>query len=490
MRKVKLALIVSVSIATSIALQANDSYSFEEEISKISKSLESEFVKYENKKDMFEDTNDFEEGFDDEVEELVEEITSKEEEESLLISIPGLSGKITQQASYSLRKKEHHDGLTSLRSSIFLDYENKFESGLRFKVNAKTYYDSIYSIKKEEVFTKEEKDVLGSEVRLYDAYVEGQITDNLDVKFGRQVVVWGRSDTIRVTDVINPIDNRNPGMTDIEDIRIPLTMVKLDYFIGDWRITPIAILEQSFSLNPPYGSNFYPFEMNSPKEKEYKGVSPALSVGAEFNGWDINFYASRLRDDEGHINIDFEEGMTKKHNEVNMLGTAINVLSGSWLFKTEFAYKDGLKYTWTKDKDFSRTDLLLGVEYNGISDTTINYDVVTRKIGGYDESLMNPYFPIEETTYQHALRIGSSFLNSELKVDYVISMNGKSLNEGGFQRATMKYEIADGINANLGVVDYIGTKKTGEMASGAGSMSLFNEIKDNDMVFMDISYSF
>jgi len=60
------------------------------------------------------------------------------------------------------------------------------------------------------------------------------------------VVVWGRSDTIRVTDVLNPIDNRRPGMVDIEDLRLPVAMAKLDYFVGDWRVTPIAILEQRF----------------------------------------------------------------------------------------------------------------------------------------------------------------------------------------------------------------------------------------------------
>ena len=44
-----------------------------------------------------------------------------------------------------------------------------------------------------------------SEVELYDAYVEGSITDSLDMKLGRQVVIWGRSDTLRVTDILNPL---------------------------------------------------------------------------------------------------------------------------------------------------------------------------------------------------------------------------------------------------------------------------------------------
>ena len=81
-----------------------------------------------------------------------------------------------------------------------MDYEHKFENGFKFKVNAKAYYDAIYDIKGSEKFAQEELDELRSEVELFDAYIEGKITDNFDMKLGRQVVVWGRSDTIRVTE--------------------------------------------------------------------------------------------------------------------------------------------------------------------------------------------------------------------------------------------------------------------------------------------------
>jgi len=55
---------------------------------------------------------------------------------------------------------------------------------------------------------------------------------------------------------------------------------------------------------------------------------------------------------------------------------------------------------------------------------------------------------------------------------------GKKLDEGGFQRAWMKYDIADGVSTNFGIVDYI------------GGDAMFDVISDNDMIFMDVSYSF
>ena len=390
--------------------------------------------------------------------------------------LPGLTGKLTEQIAYSLYDDKPHDNISSLKSSLFLDYEHKFENGFKFKANAKAYYDAIYAIKGRGDFSQDELNELESEVELFDAYIEGSITDNFDMKLGRQVVVWGRSDTIRVTDILNPLDNRRPGMVDIEDLRLPVAMAKFDYFIGDWRVTPIAILEQRFSKNPPFGSAFYPLPIPAPNEESYSDLSYALSVGGEFTGWDINFYASRMRDDDGHIV--FSPTVRKEHEKVNMFGTAINVLTGSWLFKTELGYFDGLKYTTAPGETFTRTDVLLGLEYKGIADTLISYDVVNRTIGEYDERLLTELNPLHKQNYQHAFRVSSDFINATLTANYLISLYGEKLDEGGFQRAWIKYELGEGINTNMGVVDYLG-----------GSLT-FDAIKDNDMIFADISYNF
>ncbi len=385
----------------------------------------------------------------------------------------GFTGKVTQQVAFSYNDDAPHDNISSLKSSLLLDYEHKFDNEFKFKTNGKAYYDAIYDIRGESKYTNDELNELQSEVELFDAYVEGKITNSLDMKLGRQVVVWGRSDTIRVTDVLNPLDNRRPAMVDIEDLRLPVAMAKFDYFVGDWRVTPIAILEQRFSKNPPYGSAFNPSSLPSLKSENYNDVTPALSIGGEFSGWDVNFYGAKIRDDGGYV-----YGGKIQHDKVNMLGSAVNILSGSWLVKSELAYLNGLKYTTIPNKTFNRTDVLLGTEYNGIADTIISYDVALRKVHDYDSQLIHEPMAIGENTYQHALRIGSDFKNATINANYLISLFGSQLDEGGFQRAWVNYDIADGIYANIGVVDYMG-----------GSQR-FDAVKNNDMVFVDVTYGF
>ena len=447
--------------------------------------------KSENVMDGFDDTptnsvkvkqesTDILDGFDDSTSsstDISESSVSELAEASELIT--GLTGKLTQQIAFSYNGNRPHNGFTSFKSSLFLDYEHKFENGWRVKTNVKAYYDAIYDVR-DERYSRDELDEQRSEVEIFDAYVEGSITDNIDMKLGRQVVVWGRSDTIRITDVLNPLDNRRPGMVDIEDLRLPVVMAKFDFFFngefGDWRVTPIAVLEQRFPKNPAFGSTFNPMQNPHIEEKNYSNITYGLSVGGEFPGWDVNFYAARLYDDAGYVA--FTPRPVFKHDKVNMFGTALNVLSGAWLFKAELAYFNGLKYTATQNESFQRTDALVGAEYKGIADTLFSYDISVRHFNTYDARLLNERNPLEKNTYQHAFRVSSDFMNATLTANYLISLFGKKLDEGGFQRAWVKYELGEGINTNFGVVDYI------------GGSTLYDSVKDNDMIFVDISYSF
>jgi len=212
-------------------------------------------------------------------------------------------------------------------------------------------------------------------------------------------------------------------------------------------------------------------------------VTYALSVGAEFSGWDVNFYASRLYEDRGYIpdsqtfpdTLDFKYN----HNKTNMFGAALNTVYGSWLLKAELAYFSGLTYTTTQDRTLSRTDGLVGFEYSGISETTISYDFSVRHFNQYDTRLYVPEENLlERDTYQQALRLRSNFFNDTLHANYLVTAFGEKLDQGGYQRGWIEYKVADAINADLGAVDYF------------GGSPLFDKVSDQLVVFMDMSYNF
>ena len=400
-------------------------------------------------------------GFDD-----TESSNQTDDKESGSWIPTGLEGKFTQSASYSFHNDAPHDGLSALKSLLFLEYNHAIFDDFKLKINANAFYDLSYVIKGREDFTPEDKDALESEVELFDAYIEGSLTDDLDIKLGHQVVVWGKSDTIRITDVINPLDNRRPGMVDIEDLRLPEAMIKLDAYHDNWRFSPIVILQQRFNKNPPFGGDFYPSPKRTPHQKTPRSPSYALNVAGEFSGFDVDFYLANIYGQD-----ELGLPLLNHRKKMSMAGVAMNYVYDSWLLKSEFAYKKDFVFLQSGDKKYDRVDSLIGFEYNGIADTKLSYDIANKH-------MTKKTAQFEQDTYQHAFRATSDFLNATLHANYLISLFGKSLDKGGFQRAWVKYDIADGVSTNFGIVDYIGGSK------------LFDAIDDNDMLFVDVSYSF
>lgn len=438
---------------------------------------------------------DIMDGFDDqESEHLTQEESWKSEDTegsdmvrglNHIAFMDGFSGKLTQQLALSYNDKDPENIFSSLRNTLFLDYEKKFDNGVHMKVNARAFYDGIYDIRKKD-YTEQERDSLRTEIRLFDAYLEWRINDALDVKAGRQIIVWGRSDTIRITDILNPVDIRRPGFDDIEELRLPVGMIRFDYTVGEWRITPILIVEQQFNLLPPYGSPYNPLPEEKhypypPEDENYNDITYAISASADFHGWDIAFYAAHVYDDIGYFKNSDQETLfytpTKLyHAKSNMLGSACNILNGSWLFRTEVAYWSKLHYTTIPDDTMRRIDGLVGIEYSGFSDVSIDYDVAVRHFFNFDERLIAE--GQEKDTYQHALRIRAGFLHDELHLNYLHTRFGIDLKNGGYQRIWLEYQIEDALHAEAGIIDYF------------GGSQIFDTVKDESTFYVDISYSF
>jgi len=330
---------------------------------------------------------------------------------------------------------------------------------------------------------------------LTDAYFQGRITSDLDVKLGHQIVVWGKSDSIRVTDVINPIDNRQPGMTDIEDLRLSVAMLKADYYVGQWNLSAMAIVENRIMLEAAPRGEFFPVDKVFPNgapdpfielaqpDYSWEDSQFAFAANGVFSGWDLSFYGARVLDQKWHIEGSSPQEALRVVSTVNMLGSAINVAAGSWLVKGELAYLNGVKYNSTLDEK-DRLDVLVGVDYMGISDTVLSLEIANRHIFDYEnqmsavKDILRPDY-VDENEVQTAMRATRSFANDSINATALLSMFGPAWEYGGFARVWVEYDVVDAVVANFGVVDYID-----------GDKPFIKAISDNDRVFADITYSF
>lgn len=377
-------------------------------------------------------------------------------------------------------------GLSSLKTEIFSKVKFNFSDNFKAFVSGSGFYDAAYSINNRGNYSEKVLDTYEKEFELRQAYVLGSPFKMLDIKLGRQIVVWGTSDNIRVTDVLNPLDQREPGLTDLEDLRLPLTMSRMDMYFGDISLSAIVVHEQRFDKNPPFGSDFYPLATALPKEKNrennWDNTEWAGSLKVLFDKWDISFYQARMSNDKAHMVLlsPFHSPPTyMDHARVNMTGTAAQLVTGNWIMKAEAAYFNGLCFFNRPDKTFSRWDALLGVEYFGFNDTIISLEVVNRHINSFDTLMeQTPDYAVKDDS-QAVLRISKDFLNETLTLTFLGSVFGVDAKNGSFQRYSLEYDFTDAWSLLTGFIDY-----------QSGDKIEMKNIGKNDRVFLKLKYGF
>jgi len=438
-------------------------------------------------------------GFGDEEESAsLSEVVSVEVEEESMFS---LSGNVAFKTSIGYLKHDvkarvsdtkgiEYSGINQAQTSLYLQVDGKLSDDWKVRLSGDVFYDAVYDIYSDNDYNDDTLDAYRTQLRLDDTYLQGRLTRDIDIKIGRQIVVWGKSDSIRITDVINPIDNRVPGMTDIEDLRLSVGMFKLDYYWDSWNFSAMAIAESRIMLEAAPRSEFFPvdnvFPLGAPDpfielvtpDTSWENMQYAFAANGVFSGWDLSFYAADVLDQKWHID---PNTLTRTVSKIQMLGSALNIAKGSWLLKSEVAYLDGVKYNSTTDAK-SRFDALVGVDYMGIKDSVLSLEIANRHIFDYEsqmsELVAKPDY-VDEDELQSVIRLTRSFSNDTINATALLSMFGASWEYGGFARIWAEYEIMTALNANFGIVDYID-----------GDKPFTKAIKDNDRIFADITYSF
>jgi hypothetical protein len=108
----------------------------------------------------------------------------------------------------------------------------RFTDWLEFFTEINMWYDFAYDIegRYHEVSHREKNIKLRMPVKtqwlrecFFDIY-----TPKLDLRLGKQQVVWGTADGIRILDIVNPLDYREWTLKNYSDIRIPLWMLNAE----------------------------------------------------------------------------------------------------------------------------------------------------------------------------------------------------------------------------------------------------------------------
>jgi len=401
-----------------------------------------------------------------------------------------LSGSVSFSAAYDYTQnapavgESDKRGLSRMRPKATFklkgDLPDHFPVPVRILAEASGAHEFVYTVRGRGDYNATVKNAYEHDVNLGELYANARLSDELELTVGRQIVVWGTSENLRVVDVVNPLDRRELGMVDIEDVRLPLAMARVDYVTGPWTATALAIPHIRFNKTAPaysaYDASNGAQPQNDLPADELNNAEFAASLRGNFSGWDLSLHAANLYNDAGHKET--VSGTTRiRHSRINMLGVTGDVALGNWLLKGELAHTSGLQTLGEPGKDFRRSDVLAGVEYSGLTEGSVSFEVVNRHLHGWSPALNGE--GLRKDSQEYALRYSADFMHERLHVTALTSRLSPLTRGGGFSRASVEYDLQDALSVTGGITIY-----------HDGTRTPFKGLGDNDRLFVEIKKSF
>ncbi len=175
----------------------------------------------------------------------------------------------------------------------------KFENSARFFVNGLLGENGSWHLDLNIVCDSEG---VNSDYKCHESYTQNDWLRELyvdyaagdwNIRFGKQQVVWGTADGIKLLDIINPTDYREMAQNAMEDSRIPIWMLNVERNIGETGNVQFIVSENRKNAIPGLnrdGDEGHPFIMKGVDSitgdvNGFLHVTPALaSVAGSFNG--------------------------------------------------------------------------------------------------------------------------------------------------------------------------------------------------------------
>jgi len=371
-----------------------------------------------------------------------------------------------------------------IQNTVDLNIEHRRES-VAFKVSSYlSHHPSEFSDVNDEL-----------ELGLRQAYLDIYF-DALDLRLGKQQIVWGKADGVFITDVVSPKDLREFLLPDFEEIRIGVTSLKADYYRGDHTVELVWVPVFTPTQVPEPGSVWYvepDFPVPPTIDRSLEEVETTLENSELFAKYsllgtliDFEVMAGYAWDDEPTLHVtrnlhaDTQQLesliVTPQYHRLTLGGGSFSTTLDGIVLRGEGAYYSG-KYFQSSDpqlpegviqKDYLH--YLLGADYT-LWDIDLSAQFVQKAILDHNDQMKNDQF---ENTL--TVRLSKDFLRETLRIE-LFSYIG--LNEpDALIRPKVTYDIADGFEILAGANIFV------------GNVGTFGQYDDNDMVYAKVKYSF
>ncbi len=333
------------------------------------------------------------------------------------------------------------------------------------------------------------------EIGLREVYLDIYL-NSIDIRVGKQQIIWGKADGVFITDIVSPKDLREFLLPDFDEIRMGVNAIKADYYIGDntfelvWipTFTPtlypdassIWQLKPDFPVNPTFDYSKVNVEQSFKNSEIFGKFSMLTSlIDLEIMGayaWDDDptMHAFKQIDPATHTLTGLK--IVPEHHRLTIGGGSFSTTVGPFVFRGEGAYYNGKGFNTTDptvpdgvvEKDYLH--YLLGTDFT-VWDINTSIQFIQQRILDY-----NDFINVEEVQNMATFLAATDYLNETLHLRFFMYYDFE--NKASLIRPTITYDVADGFTALLGANIFTGTE------------GMFGQFNDNDMIYTKIKYSF
>ena len=250
-------------------------------------------------------------------------------------------------------------------------------------------------------------------LELRDAYLAFAIPNGV-MRIGKQQVVWGKLDGLKVLDVVNPQDFRYFIVEDFADSRLTLWSAYADFNLGDWRTEVVVVPDSSGHVIPDPGAWF---ELRAPRFRfganastpatPTRAIAPSsgfddtgfgLRVSRDFGLAVISGVAHSGRDPEPLGRIVLDAGGPVVVTELerrDTLGLSADIGLGAAVVRFEIAQHPDRWFNTREPTGLERvrrdqTRTAIGVDVNGPFESLINVQYLDDRVDGPNDTLVRP----------------------------------------------------------------------------------------------------
>lgn len=292
-----------------------------------------------------------------------------------------------------------------------------------------------------------------------DSYLGWQ-DGNWWLKAGYQTLAWGQAESLIVTDVLARRDQRWPGQQDLEQTRLPVPALtlnwagKLDVAVLGWAETdltpaPFDDFDQRAGLRAS-GIEIRDEEAENPLGVAVRWQQRWPGLDLTWLAADVNAFEATLSDVSYSGAI--PEVATFQPERRRVLGLSAQLARGSWLLKTEQAWHQGVQHAtdnalepWVESDEW-RT--MIGADYSGFRNLTLTLEVGS-------QLLLDPPDDIDdgEIRLSQSARARYTTWNDRLELTAQgVNLPGDS---GQVVRLAADWQVSDPLSVGLSVVDYL-----------------------------------